>query len=79
MNEPYGIQDIDTSVNNLIKELKLGKIDGIYLLILDGIEAKEDKGEWQERLANQLAGLADIYVNKCFRFMAATRVYLYYY
>jgi len=66
VNEPYGIQDIDTSVNNLIKELKLGKIDGIYLPNTRWYRGEEDKGEWQERLANQLAGLADIYVNDAF-------------
>ena len=66
VNEPYGIQDIDTSINNLIKELKSGTIDGIYLPNTRWFRGEEDKGEWKDRFAKELAGLADIYVNDAF-------------
>jgi phosphoglycerate kinase len=65
-DEKKGYMGIETSVNHMIRELKEDKIDGIYLpntRWFYGEEAKDDNGE---RFANQLAGLADIYVNDAF-------------
>ena len=61
-----GYIGIETSINHSIKELKEGKIDGIYLPNTRWFAGEEAKGEESERFADQLAGLADIYVNDAF-------------
>jgi len=61
-----GYMGIETSVNHLIRELKENEIDGIYLPNTRWFYGEESKGEDAERFANQLAGLADIYVNDAF-------------
>jgi phosphoglycerate kinase len=61
-----GYQSIETSVNHLIRELKEGYIDGIYLPNTRWFAGEEAKGEEAERFANQLAGLADIFINDAF-------------
>ncbi len=61
-----GYLGVETSINHLIKELKEGLIDCIYLPNTRWFSGEEAKGEEAERLANQLAGLADIYVNDAF-------------
>jgi phosphoglycerate kinase len=61
-----GYVGIETSINHLIKELKEDKIDGIYLPNTRWFFGEEAGGNEEDRLANQLAGLADIYVNDAF-------------
>ncbi len=65
-HENKGYIGIETSINHLIRELKEGKIDGIYLPNTRWFQGEEAKGADQDRFANQLAGLADIYVNDAF-------------
>jgi len=50
----------------MIKELKEGEIDGIYLPNTRWFSGEESKGEEADRFAYQLAGLADIFVNDAF-------------
>ncbi len=64
--ENRGYTGIETSINHSIRDLKEGKIDGIYLPNTRWFSGEESKGEDAERFANQLAGLADIYVNDAF-------------
>ncbi|XP_024394589.1 uncharacterized protein [Physcomitrium patens] len=64
--EKEGIHDIDTSINWLIQDLRARKIGGIYLPNTRWFAGEEDKGEKMERLAVQLAALADVYVNDAF-------------
>jgi phosphoglycerate kinase len=61
-----GIRGIETSINHLIRELKDDKLDAIYLPNTRWFQGEEAKGEAAERFANQLAGLADIFVNDAF-------------
>jgi len=65
-HEKLGYLGIETSVNHLIKDLKDGEIDAIYLPNTRWFQGEESKGDDAERFANQLAGLADIYVNDAF-------------
>ncbi len=58
-----GYVSINTSVNHLIKDLKESKIDGIYLPNTRWFKGEESQ---DDKFANQLAGLADIYVNDAF-------------
>ncbi|CAK9230539.1 unnamed protein product [Sphagnum jensenii] len=61
-----GIQDIDTSINWLINDLRAHKIGGIYLPNTRWFAGEEDKGEKMERFVVQLAGVADVFVNEAF-------------
>lgn len=61
-----GYTGIETSINHLIRELEDDKIDGIYLPNTRWFYGEEARDENSERFANQLAGLADIYVNDAF-------------
>ncbi|MEW5745472.1 MAG: phosphoglycerate kinase [Nitrospirota bacterium] len=61
-----GITSIDTSINIAIRDLRARNIGGIYLPNTRWFQGEEAKGEARERLALQLAGLADIYVNDAF-------------
>lgn len=61
-----GYLGVETSVNHLIKELKAGEIDGIYLPNTRWFAGEESKGDEADRFADQLAGLADIFVNDAF-------------
>ncbi|MDY6800015.1 MAG: phosphoglycerate kinase [Bacteroidota bacterium] len=65
-HENKGYLGIETSINHLIRELKEGKIDGIYLPNTRWFQGEEAKGSDKDRFANQLAGLADIFVNDAF-------------
>jgi phosphoglycerate kinase len=65
-DDEKGYISIETSVNHLIKDLKENKIDGIYLPNTRWFWGEEAKGEESLRFANQLAGLADIFVNDAF-------------
>ena len=64
--ENKGYVGIETSVNHLIRELKDGRIDGIYLPNTRWFQGEESGDEKKDRFANQLAGLADIFVNDAF-------------
>jgi len=61
-----GYLGVETSINHLIKDLKAGIIDGIYLPNTRWFAGEEAKGESADRFAHQLAGLADIFVNDAF-------------
>ncbi len=61
-----GIRDIDDSINDYIRQLKERRISGIYLPNTRCFQGEEAKGEARDRLASQLAALADIYVNDAF-------------
>lgn len=61
-----GYWGVETSVNHMIKELKNNQIDGIYLPNTRWFYGEERNDEHSSRLANQLAGLADIFVNDAF-------------
>ena len=61
-----GITGIDTSINHAIRALKERRIGGIYLPNTRWFQAEEAQGEAREKLALQLAGLADIFINDAF-------------
>ncbi len=61
-----GYEGIETSVNHMIRELKEDKIDGIYLPNTRWFNGEEGSEEDADKFANQLAGLADVYVNDAF-------------
>ncbi len=65
-DEKKGYMGIETSINHMIRELKEDKIDGIYLPNTRWFYGEESKDENGDRFANQLAGLADIFVNDAF-------------
>ena len=65
-DQKNGYLGIETSINHMIRELKDNKIDGIYLPNTRWFFGEEAKDENRERFANQLAGLADIFVNDAF-------------
>jgi len=64
--EKGGFVGIDTSINLLIKRLRRGEIDGIYLPNIRWFKGEEAGGIDSEKLGEQLAGLADVYVNDAF-------------
>jgi phosphoglycerate kinase len=65
-HQDQGYLSIETNINHAIKRLKNSEIDAIYLPNTRWFKGEEAKGEEQDRFANQLAGLADIYVNDAF-------------
>jgi len=65
-HDKEGYLGIETSVNHLIRDLKEGQTDCIYLPNTRWFQGEESKNEAAERFANQLAGLADIFVNDAF-------------
>ena len=65
-HENGGYVGIDTSINLLIKRLRKGEIDGIYLPNLRWFKGEESGGLDSEKFGGQLAGLADVYVNDAF-------------
>lgn len=65
-DEVKGYTGIETSINHMIKKLKEDKIDGIYLPNTRWFSGEEAGGNEAERFANQLAGLADIFINDAF-------------
>lgn len=65
-DDARGYMGIETSVNHLIRKLKDGEIDGIYLPNTRWFYGEEAKGDDAERFADQLAGLADVFVNDAF-------------
>jgi phosphoglycerate kinase len=61
-----GIRDVGGPVAEHVKRLRERLITGIYLPNTRCFQGEEEKGEARERLARQLAGLADVYVNDAF-------------
>lgn len=61
-----GIRNIDDSIKEHIGLLKERRISGIYLPNTRCFQGEEEKGEPRDRLALQLAALADVYVNDAF-------------
>ncbi len=68
LNAPdnFGITSFASEVKPLVDKLKNGDIDGIYLPNTRWFRGEEDKGEYSEQMANELASLADIFVNDAF-------------
>lgn len=64
--EKGGYPAVDTSINPLIQKLKKGEIDGIYLPNIRWFQGEEAKGEQAVNFAQELAKLADVYVNDAF-------------
>ncbi|XRB21251.1 phosphoglycerate kinase [Pseudoscourfieldia marina] len=64
--EGVGIVDIDTSINRALRELKAHKVGGIYLPNTRWFAGEQAGGATAKRLACQLAGIADVYVNDAF-------------
>ncbi len=61
-----GITGIDTSINHAIRALRERRIGGIYLPNTRWFRSEETKDEAGRKLALQLAGLADVYINDAF-------------
>ncbi|MCB5231296.1 MAG: phosphoglycerate kinase [Candidatus Cloacimonas sp.] len=61
-----GYVGIDTSINLKIRKLRSGAINGIYLPNTRWFNGEEGSLEEQKYLSQQLAGLADVYVNDAF-------------
>lgn len=61
-----GYYGIDSSINFLLKDLREGRVDMIYLPNTRFFIGEEDKGELKDLFGKQLAGLADIFVNDAF-------------
>jgi phosphoglycerate kinase len=66
-----GIHGIDTSINPYLRELKEGRIGGIYLPNTRWFAGEEALGDAVQerkraRFAKQLAGLADVFINDAF-------------
>jgi phosphoglycerate kinase len=65
-DEKKGYTQIDAFIQDKIKDLKAGKIDMIYLPNTRWFYGEENKGEESDRMAKQMAELADVYVNDAF-------------
>ncbi len=65
-HEDEGYLSIETNINHAIKRLKNSEIDAIYLPNTRWFKGEEAGEEEKDRFANQLAGLADIFVNDAF-------------
>jgi phosphoglycerate kinase len=61
-----GILQLDDSIRPAIEDLKAGRIGMIYLPNIRWFQGEESKGPEKERFAQELAKLADIYVNDAF-------------
>jgi phosphoglycerate kinase len=62
----WGIREIDTSINWLIRDLRAHRIGAVYLPNTRWFEGEETTGEKRERFTVQLAGLADVFINDAF-------------
>lgn len=62
----FGIGSFALEVKPLVEKLRNGNIDGIYLPNTRWFRGEEDKGEYSQQMANELASLADIFVNDAF-------------
>ncbi|MEA1873404.1 MAG: phosphoglycerate kinase [Bacteroidota bacterium] len=61
-----GYLGLETSINHMIRELRNGEIDGIYLPNTRWFAGEEAEGDISDRFGLQLAGLADVFVNDAF-------------
>lgn len=61
-----GIRDVDTSVNLALRKLRARQYGGLYLPNTRWFAGEQASGEAADRFAQQLAGLADVYVNDAF-------------
>jgi len=61
-----GLKWDDSHINQLVTDLRAGKISGIYLPNTRWFQGEEDKGELAAEFARQLAETADIFVNDAF-------------
>jgi phosphoglycerate kinase len=61
-----GIRHLDASIGPAISDLKNGKIEMIYLPNTRWFEGEQAKGPARETLAEELASIADLYVNDAF-------------
>ena len=61
-----GYTEIQSSINDLIQELKDGQIDGIYLPNTRWFQGEESKGPEKDLFAQQLANIADVFINDAF-------------
>ena len=68
LDDSRGILDIDTSVNWLIDDLRARRIGGVYLPNSRWFAGEEGRfgADASARFAEQLAGLADVFVNDAF-------------
>lgn len=66
VEDDHGIPAIETSINLDIKRLRRHDISGIYLPNTRWFAGEEAKDERRDRLARQLAGLADVFINDAF-------------
>ncbi len=64
--EDNGYVGLDTSINFILKDLKAGKFDGIYLPNTRFFIGEEDQGKHKKDFGKQLAGLAEVFVNDAF-------------
>ncbi|MEN8151600.1 MAG: phosphoglycerate kinase [Planctomycetota bacterium] len=64
--EQGGYVNIDSAINLLIRRLRRGTIDGIYLPNVRWFRGEEGGGREADEFGKQLAGLADVFVNDAF-------------
>ncbi len=61
-----GFINLDAAINLLIRKLRRGDIDGIYLPNIRWFRGEEAKGPEAEQFGRELAGLANVFVNDAF-------------
>ncbi len=61
-----GIEHLDDSIKTLLRDMDEGTIDGIYLPNTRWFKGEESKDDAAQKFAEELAELADIYVNDAF-------------
>jgi phosphoglycerate kinase len=66
VHEKNGIEQIDTSINWHIRDLRAHRAGGIYLPNTRWFFGEQSKNAQRESFARQLAGLADVFVNDAF-------------
>ncbi len=64
--EQGGFINIDSAINLLLRQLRRGRIDGIYLPNVRWFRGEEAVGREADEFGRQLAGLADVFVNDAF-------------
>lgn len=62
----FGYAGVDDSIKAMLDELKSGAIDGIYLPNTRWFKGEERKDDENRKLSEQLAAIADVYVNDAF-------------
>ncbi len=64
--EGMGLLEIPAVIKKKVQELREGEINGIYLPNTRWFKGEEDKGDYADIFAKELAELADVYVNDAF-------------